>query len=605
MKILSKILVAILFLLSSFYFLSSPGFASAASQTIPAQINTAAPTSNTTPDVPNNSHFSTQSTVIEIMSAITCQLSGIDPINPKQPCLGIDQITGKIGFLPKTGLPDEALAKSGGAIGAMGNMITMLYTPPLHTSDYFQNLAQNFGITKRAFAQQTGTGFDGLKPLQGLWTAFRNIVYLVFVIVFVVIGLAIMLRIKIDPRTVMTIQNQIPKIIVGILLVTFSYAISGFLIDMMYTTIYITGNVIASAETTPKMDNSIVADVASSSSPFDAAERSVGLGAAWAASWGIESNIADLLTTTGGFVFSSIVGGVAGEFIIPAFNGTVKNINTKALSRLASFRSNTGKVWNLKSLAVNTGLLMKNFTANLVQTLNKKLPTALQSLPGGSLIGTIIGSFTAGAAVGMLTMKFIIPALASLIIFLILSIALFVALFRLWFALLIAYVEILLAVVLAPFWIIGGIIPGSSISISGWLKNIGANLLAFPVVIAMFLLGKVFQDAMGNGTTTNFVPPLIGDRLSPDAIKGFISLGIILITPNIINMLKTALKVPKIDTGLAKSAAVGVGLLMGTAKGVVGMHEASKEVMITGVKEGAPTYGARGQLRSFFGRFGR
>src|SRR3989338_11081239 len=116
----------------------------------------------------------------------------------------------------------------------MSNMISMLYAPPIHTSDYFQSLANNFGIVKNANAQTKGTGFDGLKPLQNLWEAFRNIVYLLFVIVFVVIGLAIMLRIKIDPRTVMTIQNQIPKIIIGILLVTFSFAIAGFLVDIMW-----------------------------------------------------------------------------------------------------------------------------------------------------------------------------------------------------------------------------------------------------------------------------------------------------------------------------------------------------------------------------------
>ena len=91
---------------------------------------------------------------------------------------------------------------------------------------------------------ETGTGFDGLKPLLPLWTVFRNIVYILFVLVFVIIGVAIMLRLKIDPRTVMTIQNQIPKLIIGILLVTFSFSIAGFLIDIMYTSIYLIGGAV-------------------------------------------------------------------------------------------------------------------------------------------------------------------------------------------------------------------------------------------------------------------------------------------------------------------------------------------------------------------------
>src|SRR3989338_4996750 len=237
--IINHLSFLILFLFSAFYFLSSATSAHAAAPTItPTQTKSAAVAANTNPDVPNNLHNWTQSVMIEVMSALTCQIAGVDPVNPKQSCLGADQKTGKIGFLPST--------QEGGAIGFMGNMIATLYTPPLHTADYFQNLAQNFGISKKTYAQTTGTGFQSLTPLINIWAAFSNIVYLLLVIVFVVIGLAIMLRVKIDPRTVMTIQNQIPKIIIGILAVTFSFAIAGFLIDMMWVLIYLTYGIFTS-----------------------------------------------------------------------------------------------------------------------------------------------------------------------------------------------------------------------------------------------------------------------------------------------------------------------------------------------------------------------
>lgn len=480
------------------------------------------------------------------MSALTCQLSGIDPINPKQPCLGIDPVTNKIGFLQKSGLPGEALAKSGGAIGVMGNMISMLYTPPLHTGDYFQNLASNFGIAKPAIAQQTGAGFEGLRPLMGLWTAFRNVVYLVFVIVFVVIGVAIMLRIKIDPRTVMTIQNQIPKIIVGILLVTFSYAIAGFLIDMMYTSIYLVGNIITSSDS--KMDQSITNKVATAPNPFAATNRSVGLGVAFNASTAVGGELKDMLETPGGRILTSIVGGVAGSFMLSALPGN----------------PTTG----IK------GFLSKPDWGKTITSLIK-LPADF--LPGGKIVSKAIEAIVTtlpGIGIGALAGAFmgpvVISGIATLVVFLILFIAMLAALFRLWFTLLMAYIQILLDVVFAPFWIIGGIIPGSPISITGWLKDIGANLAVFPVVIAMFLLGKVFQDAIGDGGVNNFVPPLIGDRISPEAIKGFISLGIVLITPNILNIIKTAIKAPKVDTGLGKAIGAGAGAVGGTTKKTVG-----------------------------------
>src|SRR3990167_1422077 len=184
--IINHLSFLILFLFSAFYFLSSATSAHAAAPTItPTQTKSAAVAANTNPDVPNNLHNLTQNVMIEVMLALTCQLVGIDPTQPNGACLGVDPATGKIGFLPAGNVENGQI---GGAIGGMSNMISMLYTPPIHTSDYFQNLAQNFGIVKNANAQVTGTGFEGLEPLQKLWEAFRNIVYLLFVIVFVVIG---------------------------------------------------------------------------------------------------------------------------------------------------------------------------------------------------------------------------------------------------------------------------------------------------------------------------------------------------------------------------------------------------------------------------------
>jgi hypothetical protein len=43
-----------------------------------------------------------------------------------------------------------------------------------------------------------------------------------------------MFRVKLDPKTAITIEAAIPKIIVGLIMVTFSYAIAGFLIDLMW-----------------------------------------------------------------------------------------------------------------------------------------------------------------------------------------------------------------------------------------------------------------------------------------------------------------------------------------------------------------------------------
>lgn len=475
------------------------------------------PVANTNPDVPNNLHNWTQNVMIEVMSALTCQLAGVDPINPKQGCLGIDSVSGKIGFLQNTGLPDGALAKSGGAIGFMGNMITTLYTPPLHTADYFQNLASNFGVNKKAYAQSPGgTGFQGLTPLIGVWSAFRNIVYLFLVVVFVVIGLAIMLRIKIDPRTVMSIQNQIPKIIIGILVVTFSFAIAGFLIDMMWVFIYLIFGIFTGIS--PEVAKS-VAGLNPTAMQGSSLLGVQGFG-----------GIASITWNAG----NSIVGAVTDLLGLGLLDKSFMNIL-------------------IHTLSVGAGFVVAFFTEGF-KVAGFSIPGVQEAIKGG-----------AAAVLVESGLRWVIPyTIAYLVIF----IALLTALFRLWFTLIMAYVNILIDVVLAPFWIIGGIVPGSPISLSGWLRDISANLLAFPVTIAMFMLAKVFMDvftcdveaqACKDVLAQNFVPPLIGNPGEPSVIGSLIGLGIILMTPNVVNMLKTALKAPKLDTGgIGKAFAPGL-----------------------------------------------
>jgi hypothetical protein len=502
------------------------------------------------------------------MSAATCQLAGIDPVNPNTQCLGVDQKTGKIGFVEN----------GGGAIGVMSQMISVLYTPPLHTGDYFNHLAQNFGIVKPAYAQ--GTGFEGLKPLLGIWTAFRNIVYLIFTIVFVVIGLAIMFRIKIDPRTVMTIQNQIPKIIVGIVLVTFSYAISGFLIDMMYTSIYLIGNVATSAS---KQSPAIVTKVVQSDNPFSAVKETVGLDVAWKPAETAGEFISPLFDNPGGRIVIGIVGGFIGSKIRTgtAYVGETATKIAKPVVSVAGWglAPFTGGASIAVSTGINTGLTKLgdffakevgkpgSISSNIARRQVSANPQAITDS-----FGTVIGF-----AGGFLLTKQIVSGIASLIAFIIIGIAILWSLFRLWFTLIMAYIYILIDVVLAPFWIAGGIIPGQPVTFGGWLRHILSYIAAFPTTIALFLLGKVFIDAFGTDQK-GFVPPLIGNPTDTNAIGAIIGLGIILLSSNVVNMTKKLFKAPVVDVGsIGQALGVGVGVPISTIKTGVSCIMASKE----------------------------
>lgn len=92
----------------------------------------------------------------------------------------------------------------------------------------------NLHLIPEAQAQTTGFGFQALTPILPLWKFSRNTTYALFVIVIIAMAFMIMFKVKLNPQTSITIQSAIPKIVIALILVTFSYAIAGLLIDLMY-----------------------------------------------------------------------------------------------------------------------------------------------------------------------------------------------------------------------------------------------------------------------------------------------------------------------------------------------------------------------------------
>lgn len=174
-----------------------------------------------------NLHTWTQISSLDIVSGLTCQIIGYDPANAKNEgkgCVAYNQ-EGKLVMMEKAG---------GGAVAFTGNLIATMYAnPPASGVQYLADLGKNLGFVSPAYAA-VGTGFSGLSPILPIWKAFRNIAYLFFTIIFIVVGFAIMFRVKISPQAVVTIQSALPRMIIALILVTFSYAIAGFLIDLMY-----------------------------------------------------------------------------------------------------------------------------------------------------------------------------------------------------------------------------------------------------------------------------------------------------------------------------------------------------------------------------------
>lgn len=97
-------------------------------------------------------------------------------------------------------------------------------------------------------ASQTiyASGYEDLQMtrIDVLWSQMRNIAYLGFVLVMIAIGFMIMFRSKIGGQMVVTVGNSIPKIVVALILVTFSFAIVGLIIDFGGILMGIVANII-------------------------------------------------------------------------------------------------------------------------------------------------------------------------------------------------------------------------------------------------------------------------------------------------------------------------------------------------------------------------
>lgn len=418
------------------------------------------------------------------MSALSCQLTGIDPMGKNGKCLGYDKNTGKLGYV-----------ESGGLYGFTSSMIGQMFVMPVQTVDYVRYIAGNFGIAKPSYAANAGGwGFSQLEPVTKLWSVFRNIVYVAFILILLIIGVAIMFRVKIDPRTVMTLQNQLPKIIIGVILVTFSLGIAGLLIDIMYASTYLAVGIFDQADP----DHKIISE-------------NIGL---------------------------NLVGS---NNPVTALDYAFKDVPTNSLNNESGIGGISHAAAN--SIAGYLGGVFNNEPGRIiVGIVSGFLGLSIGGASGIPLVGLVTGALA--GIFGAINAEAVVTTVVSYVGFLVIAIAILASLFRLWFQLILAYVSILIDIVFAPIWIVAGLIPGSKINFSSWLRNLTANLAAFPAVVVMFLLARTFLSEF-NGTSSAFAPPLVGNPGTADQIGSLIALGIIIATPNVVKLMKQIFGAPQ------------------------------------------------------------
>jgi hypothetical protein len=112
---------------------------------------------------------------------------------------------------------------------------------PASGVQYVSEKLERLNLVDTAYAQNTGFGFTTLEPVAKLWVPVRNASYALMVVAIVVLAFMIMFRTRISPQASLTVQIAIPKIVIALVLITFSYAIAGFMIDLAYLVLGLVG----------------------------------------------------------------------------------------------------------------------------------------------------------------------------------------------------------------------------------------------------------------------------------------------------------------------------------------------------------------------------
>lgn len=406
---------------------------------------------------------------------------------------------------------DKNFSKS--IFGFASNLIAFPYTNPPASGVYWAYTSlQKAGFIPKSYAAE-GMGFAALRPLSNIWKLIRDISYIILVIILIAIGFMIMFRMKLNPQTVISVENALPKIVVSLLLITFSFAIAGFIVDLMYILITVIIAILG--------DNNINFDIAKYQQDF----LTAGMGKLWVSVYINPLKIGNALLN-----------------MLPIWlSWTVRAISTFITLRLVN------SVWNL-------------------------IYPSIQSFDIIGIATGIIGKIPSGIiSFVLIPVIFILGLLLipQLVIFLLILMSMFLLFMRIFILLFKAYLQIIIMIIFAPVILLFEAIPGKS-AFSFWLKNLLAEMTTFPIVITLLIVGELIVKMMA--APGNFWAPPFLYGINPEAYGIIVGAGILFIIPDIIQLVKQQLFGVKglgVDIGPGVFFG-GVGTVVGGGTGLLG-----------------------------------
>ena len=424
---------------------------------------------------------------------------------------------------PKDG--DANFQKS--AFGFISKLIVLPYANPPASGVYWAYSGlQNAGFVPKTMAAE-GIGFAAIKPFSNLWKIFRDLSYMLLVLVLIGIGFMIMFRMKMNPQTVISVENALPRIVIALILITFSFAIAGFMIDIMYILI---GLIV-----------SILSNNSAGGTYYDATrfKNEYMMSSGWdlyrdiRARFGLQS-----IGMALGSAFTQIVP-VSVYLALRTVGGVIFIFLMK---------------WILE-FAVNKG-------GDLFGLANSEIGLATAVLGPGNIIKSIVEIPMFGFFLIFLFMIgfiYVIPWIVAILI----GFSILFLFFRLFLILFTSYLKLIINVIISPLLLLFEAVPGKS-AFKYWFMNLVSNLIVFPIMIFVFILAYLIIFNTASSDMTARLPYLYG--IDSNSFRLMIGLGIIFLIPDFVKTIKEVLGIKELPF------AIGFGTYFGgVAAGVGGV----------------------------------
>jgi len=412
-------------------------------------------------------------------------------------------------------------------MGKIGGLIATPYSnPPALGSYYVLHSLDEAGFVPDSYAAE-GLGFAGLAPFIHIWKKLRDIAFLIIALAMIISGFMIMFRTRMDPQHAIKLENALPKIIITMILINFSFAIAGFMVDVMYI---MTGIIIVTFGPliSPDLTLSTMLDRYVSPSTIDLLNLGIG-----------------------------------------NYEGSI-----------------SGGVYAVINLVYNLPYALLGMFGDTIRIFITHISGNILGIMLFAWIGGKLGFFTVGwqtptipMIIFIMVMILLIEPIGKIMYALpVILLGLVIALTVLWvfMRLLIltfrTYIKLLFYVMLSPLILVGEALPGSNVFIP-WIQTICVELLTFPLMITIFLLSGAFNNAISNGQLLSL--PFVAS-INPENLGVIVSFGILWTMPDLIDLVKQ-----KLNTQTMSVPALSLGtFFQGTSEPVKAMFTKPKGLIV-------------------------